>query len=369
MNIEKIIHAIYTHKQVRILLHVLFWLAITCLQKYLSVISFNNYKSFPAAVLNLLLIISTLQLMLFFYPFVYLILPTCFYRKRFLTGTVLTILLAVLYSFTVACGESLIIYCETCMASLDASNTGYGSFLRGDLFSRFLAKVLSLGQFIGLLFNIALPLSIKLGMQALRQQFRSMQLARENLQLEFNFLRSQVNPHFLFNTLNNVYGLILKNENEKSAVTVARLSEFLRYSLYESTSERVPVEKEIQLLKDYVALESLRLNHIRVQFHHTSDGSVPAMAPLLLMPLVENSFKHTKDVLEAYISIDLKLAGQLILFTVVNSIDKEENNTLGGIGLNNLNKRLDLYYPNQYTYQVHQTATAYAVTLNIDCHE
>lgn len=369
MNIENIIHTIYTRRQVRILLHVSFWVAITGLQKYLSVISFNNYKGFPPSVLNLLLIVNTLQLTLFFYPFVYWILPTYFYRKRFIAGTVITILLAVLYGFTVACSENLIIYCDVCMASMDASNTGYGSFLRKDLFSRFLSKVLSLGQFIGLLFNIALPLSIKLGMQALRQQFRSMQLAKENLQLEFNFLRSQVNPHFLFNTLNNVYGLILKNETEKSAATVARLSEFLRYSLYESTSERVPVENEIQLLQDYVALESLRLNHVQVQFHHTSDGSVPAMAPLLLMPLVENSFKHTKDILDAYITIDLKIASQHLQFTVVNSIDKEENNTQGGIGLNNLNKRLGLYYPNRHTYQVHQTATAYAVTLNIDCHE
>jgi sensor histidine kinase YesM len=370
MNIQNIIQRIYTHRQIRITLHILFWAAITGLQKYLSAISFNNVKQFPDTVLNLLLMIGTLQLMFFFYPFVYWILPRFFYRKRFIAGALLTLLLGICHAFISTLGEELIINCDACMKSMQVSNTGYEPFLHKDIPARLIPKVLSMGHFIMLLFNIALPLSIKLGMQALRQQLRAMQLAKENLQLEFDFLRSQVNPHFLFNTLNNVYGLILKNENEKSAATVARLSQFLRYSLYESNSERVPVEKEIQLLKDYVELESLRLNHIRVQLNHTIDGSVSAMAPLLLMPIIENSFKHTKDVPDAYITIDLKIANKNIHVLVVNSIDPlHETATPGGIGLSNLKKRLDLYYPRRYTYKTNHTATVYTVSINIDCHE
>jgi hypothetical protein len=371
MNIETTIGTIYSRRHIRILLHILFWVALFIIQRYLTGISFNNYKHFPDPIVSLLIITSTIRIMLFYYPFVYWVLPRFFYKRRWLAGVLITLLLVISYAFTDALTETWIIQpCTSCMAIIKSSDTGYYPFLQMNLPNRLLLKVMSLGTLIGTLFNIALPLSIKLGMQALRHQFRAMQLAKENLQLEFNFLRSQVNPHFLFNTLNNIYGLILKDEKEKSAGMVARLSQFLRYSLYESNSELVPVEKEIQLLKDYVTLESLRLNFTTVQFTQASDGSVTTMPPLLLMPVIENSFKYTVDKPAATIIIDLRIADKKIYFSVHNQIDPQKQATeAGGIGLNNINKRLDLYYPGRYTYEVNRSETTYAVSIKIDCHD
>lgn len=365
------IREVYSRKQVRILLHIFFWVGVFGIQRYLANISFNHYKQFPDSIVSLLIAMGTVSIMLFYYPFVYWVLPRLFYAKRFITGVAMTLLLIIGYAFTDTMAEELIIKpCTSCLAILKASNTGYGQFLQISLATRLLMKVLSMGTIIGILFNIGLPLSIKLGLQALRQQFHAMQLAKENLQLEFNFLRSQVNPHFLFNTLNNIYGLILSDEKEKSAGTVARLSQFLRYSLYESNSDKVPVEKEMQLLKDYVALESIRLNCTRVDFTNTSDGSVTSIAPLLMMPIIENSFKYTADKTGAYITIDFTIEGKKIYFTLQNSMDAQrEPAGRGGIGLSNFSKRLDLYYPDRYTYHVTKSEKQYAVSLNIDCHE
>jgi hypothetical protein len=371
MSIERMIREVYARKQLRILLHIVFWIGLFGTQRYLAGISFNNYKNFPDSIVTLLIATATACIMLFYYPFVYWVLPRFFYVKRFITGIIMTLLLIICYAFADTIVEEFIIKpCTSCMANLKASNTGYSQFLHGFLIPRLLMKVMSMGTIIGILFNIGLPLSIKLGLQALRQQFRAIQLAKENLQLEFNFLKSQVNPHFLFNTLNNIYGLILNDEKEKSAGTVARLSQFLRYSLYESNSDNVLVEKEVQLLKDYIALESIRLNCTRVQFTNASDGSVTAIAPLLIMPIIENSFKHTTDKAGAYITVDFTIAQKKIYFTLQNSMDTQRQPAgIGGIGLNNFSKRLELYYPGRYTYQVNTSEKQYTVSINIDCHE
>jgi LytS/YehU family sensor histidine kinase len=221
------------------------------------------------------------------------------------------------------------------------------------------------------LFSIAVPLSIKLGMQALRQQFRSMQLAKENLQLEYNFLRSQVNPHFLFNSLNNIYGLILNDEKNKSADFVARLSQFLRYTLYENENDKMPMEKEVQLLKDYIDLESIRMNYTKASLHISTDNSVSHLPSLLMIPVVENAFKYCADNREAYIVIRLQIKDKKIHFEVKNTVDPDRQSAapVGGIGLANFRKRLQLYYPHSHHYAAINTEEEFTVSINIDCNE
>jgi LytS/YehU family sensor histidine kinase len=117
-------------------------------------------------------------------------------------------------------------------------------------------------------------------------------------------------------------------------------------------------------------LESIRLNCTQVHFTNASDGSVTTIAPLLLMPIIENSFKHTTDKAGAYITVDFTIAHKKIHFTLQNSIDTQRPAAgIGGIGLSNFSKRLDLYYPGNYTYQVNSSENQYAVSINIDCHE
>ena len=274
----------------------------------------------------------------------------------------------ILYALADTLREGFILKdCAQCMESLKATNNGYSLFLHAPLHQRLFAKLASFGALIGLIFSLALPLSIKLGLQALRQQFRSLQLAKENLQLEFNFLRSQVNPHFLFNSLNNIYSLILNDRKEKSAEVVARLSQFLRYTLYESNGDTVQVEKELQLLKDYIELESIRLNCTRVQFTHQTDRSITTMPPMLMIPVVENAFKYSADQPGGYIIIDFLIKDKTCSFHLKNSVDPDRLPAeTGGIGLSNFGKRLQLYYPNRHQCEVSASEEEYSVSVNID---
>jgi LytS/YehU family sensor histidine kinase len=260
--------------------------------------------------------------------------------------------------------------CASCMQEVRVSAPGYYQFLQGTLVPRFLGKVVSMGTLIGMIFSIAFPLSIKLGLQAFREQLRSVQLQRDNLQLEFDFLRSQVNPHFLFNTLNNIYGQILNDEKDKSAGLVARLSQVLRYTLYQSGAASANMDEEVQVLRDYIDLETVRLNHVKVNFEYRTDGSITTIAPLLMLPVVENAFKYCSDTEGAYINISMVIADKQIDFTSKNSVDPAHQPTsLGGIGLKNFSKRLYLYHPGKHGYNVTKSGKEYAVTVNINCNE
>jgi sensor histidine kinase YesM len=368
MNIEKALDIVYHNKPVRIALHLFFWIGLVLTQQYLAGISFNSFQGWPQSMVFANIVAGTFATIVFYYPFVYWIIPNFFFRKRFGPGLIQTFVLLIIFALVDIGREEMVLKtCSACMAALERDNSGYFPFLSKNISSRLLSKVLSLGSLIGLIFNIALPLSIKYGIMFSRQQLLSLQLSKENLQLEFNFLRSQVNPHFLFNTMNNIYGLIMKDEKKKSLETVAGLTQFLRYSLYESNNEQVPVEKEVQLMKNNIDLESIRLNHIKVKFNHESDGSIKNIAPLLMIPLIENAFKHTEDVENAYINIDFVIKRNHIIFRVDNSTgfaEREEERQ--GIGLVNLQKRLNLYYPNKFSYEVRRTGEQYAVLINIE---
>jgi sensor histidine kinase YesM len=370
MNIEKILKTVYERKSLRIVLHLLFWGTLILIQQYLAGISFNSFHGWPQSMIFANIASGTIATMIFYYPFVYRIIPDYFSRKRFLAGLGLTLFFLIIFSLADIAREELVLKtCSSCMATLKADNSGYAPFLTKQITSRLLSKVLSLGSFIGLIFNIALPLSIKYGIMFIRQQILSSELSKQNLQLEFNFLRSQVNPHFLFNTMNNIYGLIMKDEKKKSLETVAGLTHFLRYSLYESNSDQVAVDKEIQLMRNYIDLESIRLNHIKVVFNHESDGSLKNIAPLLLIPAIENAFKHTEDVENAYINIDFVIRKNHIIFRLDNSTGGAEIDERGGIGLVNLQKRLELYYKSRFLYEAKRTGEKYTVLINIESYE
>lgn len=371
MNAEKLLHRIYSSNPLRLALHFVFWFLLFVVQWYLSSISFNPTRTFPDHIVVLNIIAGIVATGLFYYPFVYIVLPRFIAKRKYVLAVILTLLLLVVYGFSDVVREEWILKpCAACMASLKQSNNGYAKFLYAGMHNRLFAKLASMGTLIGLLFTISLPLSIKLGMQALRQQFRSMQLAKENLQLEFNFLRSQVNPHFLFNSLNNIYGLILSDEKNKSADLVARLSQFLRYTLYEHNSDKMPIEKEVQLLQDYIDLESIRMNYTKAVFQYDTDSSVACLPSLLMIPVVENAFKYCADNKEAYIDIRFQVQKERIEFRVKNTIDPDRQSaTDGGIGLSNFLKRLQLYYPDRHQYKVTTTEQEYVVSINIDCHE
>ncbi|MDB5089483.1 MAG: hypothetical protein JWR09_3477 [Mucilaginibacter sp.] len=367
MNFESLSQKLHTRKGFRIGAHLLFWLSELLLSWYTTIISFNAYNNFNDHTIWQLSFINTLNLVLVYYPLVYVILPG-FKKGRYVPGILGIVTLLILYSFVNTLSEKeLMITCDHCMQQLKANNHDYYQFLQRDLLNRLFAKVASMGMLIGLIFSISVPLVIKVALQSFRQQIAAVKLAKENVELEFNFLKSQVNPHFLFNSLNNIYGLILKNENTKAAGTVARLAEFMRYTLYNSNNDKMSLQKEVQLLKDYIELEQIRLNHTHVEFDIKLDDNAYELPTLLLVPLIENAFKYSADSPGTCIGIQLSTRSGQLHLQVSNTID--ENRQLqqtGGIGLQNLKKRLNLYYPEKHEYHYKLTDKDYTATITIE---
>ncbi|OOG73787.1 sensor histidine kinase [Algoriphagus sp. A40] len=177
-----------------------------------------------------------------------------------------------------------------------------------------------------------------------------LRLKKEKKQAELMHLKSQVNPHFFFNTLNNLYGLVEKDP-AKAQQLILKLSDMMRYSIYEGQNDWVTLADEITYLENYMELHRMRYHkEIGIRFEiEVEDRSVKIM-PLLLIIMVENAFKHGVEKLrkDAYVHICLKASLKQLDFTIENNFDAEQPSGKEGIGLNNLKKRLDLVYLNRY---------------------
>jgi len=184
---------------------------------------------------------------------------------------------------------------------------------------------------------------------------------------ELALLRSQIKPHFLFNTLNNIYSLVY-TKSEDAPEAVMKMSAIMRYMLYDATEDVVPLEKEIEYLKSFIALENLRL-HPKGFVDLTIAGSCEnhTIAPMLLIPFVENAFKHgCKNCAVPGIKINLYADKQWIQFEVVNYLRKTDTankDQIKGIGLQNIRRRLELLYPGHHKLEINQNKELYSVLL------
>jgi LytS/YehU family sensor histidine kinase len=252
------------------------------------------------------------------------------------------------------------------MVSLAKDQPGYYGLVRSDITNIVLKRLISFGAPFSLILTLFIPLCLKTTLNAYRNSIDSLKLAKENIQLEFNFLKAQLNPHFLFNTMNNIYGLIMSGDKERSANLVSRISELLRYILYDSNEDNMPLAKEIKLINDYIELEKVRLNFTKVIFDYHVDDNGYEIAPLLLIPLIENAFKFSDDKQGSVIHIFSEALNGRLRFIVDNPVDPQRIRlATGGIGLKNLQKRLTLYYPDNYGYEVSISETDYSVVLTI----
>ncbi len=199
-------------------------------------------------------------------------------------------------------------------------------------------------------------------------QKRMAETAKEKAEAELNFLKSQINPHFVFNSLNSIYFLINK-DNADARGALHKFSEMLRYQLYEVNDDKISIEKEILYLKDYMDLQQLRKDEkYIVQFNCAPDVKGFSIEPLLLIPFVENAFKHiSHDSIKAnYVKVDMFLANHVFIFSVVNS--KEQQPTTeshGGIGMVNVKRRLELLYPGRHELKIDNTGNTFTVQLNL----
>ena len=203
-----------------------------------------------------------------------------------------------------------------------------------------------------------------------RKEKEAIQSEKEKLETELKFLKSQVNPHFLFNALNNIYSLAVLRDPQ-TPESVMQLSEILRYMVYDSNEEKVPLKNEIQYIQNYVDLKRLKDSRgMDLEIDMDSSAENLMVAPLLFIPFVENAFKHSKieNLKKGFIKINMQVRDNLIDFSVVNSLPEEEftKDEVGGIGLDNVLKRLDLLYPgDKHTLNIQRTHDQYKVHLKV----
>jgi LytS/YehU family sensor histidine kinase len=210
-------------------------------------------------------------------------------------------------------------------------------------------------------------MAFKLLMDYNNSQKRLLEIAREKAETELNFLKSQINPHFLFNSLNAVYFLIDKH-NTEARQALHTFSDMLRYQLYEAKDQKIAIEKEIGYLKDYIGLQQLRNENCDVQVQIEPSVNSFSIEPFLLLPFVENSFKHLSHFGNGRrneVKISLAKQNGEMEFSIRNTTEQKEPAEQGGIGLSNVKRRLELLYPQKHRLQVAENDGWFAVQLKL----
>lgn len=206
------------------------------------------------------------------------------------------------------------------------------------------------------------------GYNYLKLKQTEQQLRIEKQAAELNYLRSQTNPHFLFNTLNNIYSLA-RDKSDLAAESILRLSKILRFMLYETGGSFIAVEQELQMIRDYIDLEKLRYDEsLRINFNHDIEDMKQALPPLLLMPLVENAFKHgvSETRKEPFIDIHLAINKRMLTLVVKNSMESAgEKEVKENIGLSNVRRQLELLF-SEYSLTVQPIGSVFTATLKIN---
>lgn len=203
----------------------------------------------------------------------------------------------------------------------------------------------------------------------LENSMKMMQLERDNLALELDFLKSQISPHFLFNTLNSIYRMSETNDPQTSE-TVLRLSSLVRYILYQGKDEEILLSKEVQFINDYISLAKLRYGEkVPLKFNLIEIDEPYKIVPLILIPFVENAFKHGPDRSrnDAWIDISLSVTNERLSLVVKNGVNHSATKSAyGGLGLQNTKRRLELHYPNRHKLITKENGNTYSVELIID---
>lgn len=342
-----------------LLQHVIFWIAVITLLLYPDISS--NEKDVYSRVMEdgitiLVIGVSVYVNLLFLIPI--------FLRKR-------KYFLYVLVLFT------LLMF----VSALDLYSSIY--FFKKD-FSVHFAKnetlfyqqaVLIFSSFLMILFFVIITTFFKLLRDWVKLQdstIKMKEMERQHLEAELNSLKAQINPHFLFNTLNNLYSLSL-DESPKTPDMILKLSDLMRYIIYDCRDNKVLAKKEIEFVTNYLSLEKLRLGEsVSVDFEVVGDPQI-YIAPLLFINFLENAFKHSRKTEGSFIRVKFDFSTpNSVLFSIENSIYPEAelaDSEYSGIGIQNVQKRLSLLYPNHHVLSIISDQEVYKVQLNILCYE
>ena len=331
------------------LYHLLFWLVLLGLWYFFR---YDDFTDKQLALQVTMLKVADLAMMVYITN--YILIPGLLYKKNYAAFVTLFLILVFLSSW-------LKMYLEGQLMGVPRSFS-----LSHNL------KVRVYDNMIPHLLLVSTGAAFKLLVDYARAQRRMGEMARENAEAELNFLKSQINPHFVFNSLNAVYFLIDK-QNSIARDTLHKFSDMLRYQLYECNGDRIAIEKELAYLNDYIDLQKLRRDeNCRVSFTHFDNISGFSIAPLLLIPFVENAFKHLSNYSdkENAVTIRLEQKGQFLLFSVTNTTEPGKRQTellqQGGIGLKNVQRRLELLYPGKHKLTIEPANNIFTIHLQIE---
>jgi two-component system, LytTR family, sensor kinase len=284
------------------------------------------------------------------YLLIYWILPNFLFKKKYLPFIIIAILHSFLFGFSIW----LVLYFATGFQASDSI-----PFIRS------------------IVLNYQIPATaaaIYLFKRLYLIQQYSLNLEKEKLEAELKFLKSQIHPHFLFNTLNNLYALTLK-KSDKAPEMVIQLSNLLEYTLYSGKETEVGLNEEIKQLRGYMDLEKMRFGK-RLKVNTEIDGNVDGLkiAPLLLLPFVENSFKHgaSNDLKSPFIDLKVIVKDNLLKFSISNSNTGDPGKSEGykeGIGLKNVKRRLELLYPRKHSLEIIQKQDIFDVNLTLELND
>ena len=213
-------------------------------------------------------------------------------------------------------------------------------------------------------------LPVILAIHWFRQHSRIATLEKQQVQAELDVLKQQINPHFFFNTLNNLYALSL-TRSAKTPQVILQLSELMRYVIYEGQKEQVPLSAEVKYMEDYLHLQKIRMHKsVDVQLHHEGYDPSLQISPLLLIILIENAFKHGVEPAEgaSFLHIKLQTEKDEVYFTCRNSVEPAEKEMAKGIGLENLRRRLQLLYPGDHTLHTETDGHTFFASLKLQLH-
>jgi len=338
------------HKGIRILRHLLFW--ITDIINYLLIISINTEIN-RVEVFRIIFRIPLIALATYFV--LYYLIPLFSYPKKRMKVILLSI--GVLFYLGVVLRYYRFYILEPLIAPDQIIDFAVWDFRR------------ILSDILGAMVVVSMAIAIKVTKSKTELQQKNEQLSEEKKRAELKFLKAQMHPHFLFNTLNTLYADIIKS-NGKSEEIILRLSNLLRFILEECNKQIIPLHKEVKVIDDYLALEKLRHgDRLRIDSSVAIDNDLVGISPLLLLPFVENSCKHSLRSQRGNIHIKIKItsANNTVSLFVENDLPETppSDNIKVGVGIQNVRRQLELLYNNQFTLHIDDTSHKYTVNLKV----
>lgn len=326
--------------------HVVFWVSIV---SYFVIVSHNDSKISTEGLIVVFIVFGFINIGLFYLNFLYLI-PRFLDKKKYRIYSLalfITIIFFGLIKFGVAAS-----YKSLLLVHDNGKTVSFGTyFVRTSLSSIFF-----------LFLSVALKFSVDWFLNERVQR----DLENQRLSAELAFLKSQINPHFLFNSLNSIYSLAYQ-KSDTAPEAILKLSEIMRYMLYESNDNKVDLAKELQYLQNYIDLQKIRFgNKAFVDFKITGEVGDQKIVPLLLIAFIENAFKHgVANDPAAPICLRINLDGTHLHFFMENRKHMLNRDTEGGIGLNNVQRRLELLYAGKYNLTIQDEANTYTCELSL----